>query len=553
MTPAPSIVINLPGYPFDNFPSVATISDLRALPSTTLSTGDNYVVDGGAAEADGGGGVFAWNDGLVAADDGINIVKPDDTSPGQAGRWVLTGRTGSEANVSALRADLASSASGKGASLVNTESGQSVQTLLKYIRSSAYSVSIGYDSVSGQAAAVRLGSNTSFDGLTGVAQIGGAGPKDGGNGSYLANDGHPNWSVVQSTIPFNPTEWNIYGNGVGGVAVSTGTTTLTRSTGSAWGSFMIGLTLWFDGLAYTVVSATTSTAVLSTAPPAGTACWTFVYTTGTGTCTVTGGTVTRVAGDPFVPQGFGLQNFTLNGVTYTVTAGGGETYTISSPPANGAYAYTYRANINNQVATLRLQLTAGADEENLSGYATPYAYVFGSQQSGNGKHRDWYLTSDYQAVVDLAAYGKFVSLGGPQGNEAIRALWLNNTINRMDASGGPAGLSPSLRGRGSDTNVGLGFDTKGTGAVTFTSNSFGSTEFQIFAGGAASWLGVASDATAPFINANGAAANIDVRLVPKGTGAVRFGTWTSNGDAAVNGYITVKDAAGNTRKLATIA
>lgn len=34
---------------------------------------------------------------------------------------------------------------------------------------------------------------------------------------------------------------------------------------------------------------------------------------------------------------------------------------------------------------------------------------------------------------------------------------------------------------------------------------------------------------------------------------VRFGTWTSNADAPVNGYITVKDYAGNTRKLATIA
>lgn len=36
-------------------------------------------------------------------------------------------------------------------------------------------------------------------------------------------------------------------------------------------------------------------------------------------------------------------------------------------------------------------------------------------------------------------------------------------------------------------------------------------------------------------------------------GAVRFGTFTSNADAAVNGYITITDAGGTTRKLATIA
>jgi hypothetical protein len=33
----------------------------------------------------------------------------------------------------------------------------------------------------------------------------------------------------------------------------------------------------------------------------------------------------------------------------------------------------------------------------------------------------------------------------------------------------------------------------------------------------------------------------------------RFGFFTSNADAAVTGYITIIDEAGNTRKLATIA
>lgn len=47
--------------------------------------------------------------------------------------------------------------------------------------------------------------------------------------------------------------------------------------------------------------------------------------------------------------------------------------------------------------------------------------------------------------------------------------------------------------------------------------------------------------------------NVDLRLSGKGTGVIRFGTWTSNADAAINGYITIKDSAGNVRKLATIA
>ena len=47
--------------------------------------------------------------------------------------------------------------------------------------------------------------------------------------------------------------------------------------------------------------------------------------------------------------------------------------------------------------------------------------------------------------------------------------------------------------------------------------------------------------------------NIDLRLLPHGTGLVRFGTKTATGDVAVDGYVTIKDAAGNTVKLATVA
>lgn len=59
---------------------------------------------------------------------------------------------------------------------------------------------------------------------------------------------------------------------------------------------------------------------------------------------------------------------------------------------------------------------------------------------------------------------------------------------------------------------------------------------------------------APILSANGADANIDIELLPKGSGQLRYGTWTSNGDAAVNGYITIRDDnTGTIRKLATIA
>lgn len=55
------------------------------------------------------------------------------------------------------------------------------------------------------------------------------------------------------------------------------------------------------------------------------------------------------------------------------------------------------------------------------------------------------------------------------------------------------------------------------------------------------------------VGAAGTDADIDLALSPKGTGNMRFGTWTTNADAAVNGYVTIKDSGGTVRKLATIA
>ncbi len=73
--------------------------------------------------------------------------------------------------------------------------------------------------------------------------------------------------------------------------------------------------------------------------------------------------------------------------------------------------------------------------------------------------------------------------------------------------------------------------------------------------GTASYLRMISSATggAAQIQVSSTDTNSDLLLVPQGTGTVRFGFFTSNADAAINGYIGIKDAAGNFRKLATIA
>lgn len=57
----------------------------------------------------------------------------------------------------------------------------------------------------------------------------------------------------------------------------------------------------------------------------------------------------------------------------------------------------------------------------------------------------------------------------------------------------------------------------------------------------------------PKIAAFGSDTNIDLSLSGKGTGTLRFGTLTSNADAPISGFITIKDAGGTARKLAVIS
>jgi len=63
---------------------------------------------------------------------------------------------------------------------------------------------------------------------------------------------------------------------------------------------------------------------------------------------------------------------------------------------------------------------------------------------------------------------------------------------------------------------------------------------------------VQAETNAIRLSGEGSATNIDVLLVPKGTGNVRFGTRTASSDVPVTGYIEIKDAGGTVRRLALV-
>jgi hypothetical protein len=138
---------------------------------------------------------------------------------------------------------------------------------------------------------------------------------------------------------------------------------------------------------------------------------------------------------------------------------------------------------------------------------------------------------------------------GASGNGIAVAFASGHQVNWFNNSGQAVGeivcnaklLVSAVRQDFSD--FGVLFGDRGTGATLLQISTVASAaNYFTFTAGAVPELAI-----------NGSGTNVDFYLNPKGTGTLKFGTFTSNADAPVTGYITIKDAAGNIRKLATIA
>jgi len=252
-------------------------------------------------------------------------------------------------------------------------------------------------------------------------------------------------------------------------------------------------------------------------------------------------------------------------------------YTLGSAVGNGTYNFEWKGNINDQLSTLRVQAIAGSNEENVNiiayggnNFLGRY-YSFETGFAGIGKFRPLFIGSgDYDNNAgyahNIGCYSRDASntrptlqLGGVQGRHSVAVFGPANGVpyaNRFEIEGAAANFKPAIRTKGTDANVGFGIDTKGNGELV-VSQDFARTLFRVFgdASQSVNFLStIARRAGQPVeIFADGGDTNIDFKLQPKGTGVMQFGVHTSSSDAAVSGYITIKDAAGNTRKLAVIS
>lgn len=184
------------------------------------------------------------------------------------------------------------------------------------------------------------------------------------------------------------------------------------------------------------------------------------------------------------------------------------------------------------------------------------------------------------ALLDVAGTGTGgITLSNGNGIQFKAQSGTSTVVNYLRAAGTATGTGPALIADGSDTNLDLQLQSKGTGLVSLNANVYKpgtNTTLDVAGtgtggvtlsngngvhfkaqGGSASCVNFlrasgTATGTSPALISDGSDTNLDLSLSPKGTGVVKFGTLTASGDAAVSGYITIKDSGGTTRKLAVI-
>jgi hypothetical protein len=140
-------------------------------------------------------------------------------------------------------------------------------------------------------------------------------------------------------------------------------------------------------------------------------------------------------------------------------------------------------------------------------------------------------------------------------SEQFRIAHTASAVNYVQVTGAATGSFPVISSQGSDSFINLALQAK-SAQIQFYTRS-GQTSFRVADLGQspANYLQVIGSVAgaAPVLSAQGSDTNIDLTLTPKGTGNVRFGTFTANMALVVQGYIEVKDSGGTVRKLAVIA
>ena len=139
-----------------------------------------------------------------------------------------------------------------------------------------------------------------------------------------------------------------------------------------------------------------------------------------------------------------------------------------------------------------------------------------------------------------------ISLGAAPGSESLRVTPVAGAVNYWNVQG-DIGEFPKLSAQGSSTNVSMVYATKGAGSHFLQTNGSVTQLLIAHTASAVNYLQVTGGVTggSPLISAQGSDTNIDVQIVPKGTGGLRFaGPLLPNNLAGTSGQVLTSAGAG---------
>jgi hypothetical protein len=143
------------------------------------------------------------------------------------------------------------------------------------------------------------------------------------------------------------------------------------------------------------------------------------------------------------------------------------------------------------------------------------------------------------------------TVGVGTGVNQFRVAPTASAVNYVQVTGAATAQQPTLSAQGSDTNVGLILTTKGVSSLQFRTNNTSNVQaFVAHTGSSVNYVQMTGSVTgaSPSYAVAGSDTNVDLALTPKGTGKVRFGTYTGT-VLTPTGYVEIKDSGGTIRRL----
>jgi hypothetical protein len=139
---------------------------------------------------------------------------------------------------------------------------------------------------------------------------------------------------------------------------------------------------------------------------------------------------------------------------------------------------------------------------------------------------------------------------GTSGAEQFRVGHTASAVNYVNVTGGATSNSPVISAQGSDAAVALSITSKGTNAIRFLSNNAANLQFRIVGTNTAvNNLAVTGTiaTNAPSLSSEGSDTNISMAFQPKGTGAIDLAAGSSGVNISNGGTVTAitRTAAGS--------